>query len=148
MKETRIIKLSTDELGVFQKLIQLFNEVFEEENKSIAIEKKLSVLLSKKEFIVFAAIHENIVVGGLTAFEMPMYTSDQSEAYLYDMAILPEFQRMGIGKKLIAAFSDYCRQHNIQNFFVEAHEEDEHAVDFYKSAGGKPEKVIHFNFEQ
>jgi hypothetical protein len=30
--------------------------------------------------------------------------------------------------------------------FVEAHEEDQHAVNFYYKAGGQAEKVVHFNF--
>lgn len=148
MKNIELRKLAQNDLIIFQNLIALFNDVFEEENKTIASEKQLSELLSKKEFIVFVALHENKVVGGLTAFEMQMYTSDQTEAYLYDMAIDNNFQRMGIGKKLIAALNDYCKENGIQNFFVEAHVEDQHAIDFYRTSGGIPENVVHFNFKQ
>ena len=36
------------------------------------------------------------------------------------------------------------RKNGINEFFVLAHEEDEHAVEFYHSTGGKSEKVVNF----
>ncbi|HET6992784.1 MAG TPA: GNAT family N-acetyltransferase, partial [Bacteroidia bacterium] len=119
----------------------------EEEMPVTSSTTRLTNLLSKKEFIVFAALHENEVVGGLTAYELPMHSSDHSEAYIYDIAVHSRFQRKGLGLKMIAALKDYCRQNGIQTFFVEAHGEDIHAVEFYHKAGGKAEKVVHFNFE-
>ena len=143
----QINQLDKSNLKTFQNLIQLFNEVFEVENTAIANDLHLKNLLQKKEFIAIVAMQENIVIGGLTAYEMPMYSSNYSELYIYDMAIKTEFQRMGIGKKLIEALTEYCKQNNIKTMFVEAQEEDKHAIDFYHSAKGKAEKVVHFNFE-
>jgi aminoglycoside 3-N-acetyltransferase I len=144
--EFHIHRLGPNDLTLFKKLIALFHKVFETENPATADESHLKSLLAKPEFIVFVALHENEVVGGLTACELQMYASNHSEAYIYDIAIQPEFQRKGCGKKLLSAFSDYCQQNGIKEFFVEAHESDEHAVNFYRSSGGKPEKVVHFNF--
>ena len=56
-------------------------------------------------------------------------------------------EKLNAGKKLIETLAEYCKQNNIKTMFVEAHEEDKHAIEFYHSAKGKAEKVVHFNFE-
>ena len=94
-----------------------------------------------------AAFYENEIAGGLTAYELPMYYSNHSEILLYDLAVKAEYQRMGFGKRLIHALKEYCIRNGINEFFVLAHEEDEHALEFYRSTGGKSEKVINFIYD-
>ena len=86
-------------------------------------------------------------MGGLTAYELPLYYSEYSEIFIYDVAIKPDFQRKRFGTMLLSALKQYCRDNGIKEFFVEASEEDKYAVHFYQSAGGTAEKVIQFNFE-
>lgn len=142
----QIKHLRKEDLADFQALINLFNAVFEEESR-IAGETHLLKLLSSQSFIALAALVENEVVGGLTAYELPMYYSDSSEIFLYDLAVKPEFQRMGIGKGLIQSLKEHCVKYGIKIFFVMAHEEDEHAIEFYRATGGKSEKVMNFLYE-
>ena len=142
----QIKRLNKEELTEFRSLIHVFNAVFEEEPK-IGSENHLRKLLSREDFIVLAAFRENEVVGGLTAYELPMYYSDSFEIFLYDLAVKSEFQRKGIGKGLIQSLKAYCIEKEIKEFFVMAHEEDEHAVEFYRATGGKSEKVVNFLYE-
>jgi aminoglycoside 3-N-acetyltransferase I len=142
----QIKRLTKGHLADFQALVDLFNMVFEEESK-IGSETHLLKLLSNKDFIALAALTENEMVGGLTAYELHMYYSDSSEIFLYDLAVKPEYQRMGIGKGLIQSLKAHCLQQGIKEFFVMAHEEDEHAIEFYRSTGGKGENVINFLYE-
>jgi aminoglycoside 3-N-acetyltransferase I len=142
----KIVQLSKENGTLFKKLIHLFNEVFETKNSEYPDESYLIKLLEKTGFIAYAIIINNEVIGGLTAYELPLYYKNCTEVYIYDMAVKPQFQRQGLGKKLIEALKDYCRIKNIKLVFVEAHEEDIHAVDFYRSIGGQAEKVVHFNF--
>ena len=144
--EFQIKRLEKNDVLTLKKLILLFDEVFENETPAAASESYLKTLLEKSEFIAFVAVRGNEVAGGLTAYELPMYYIEQSELYMYDIAVKSDFQRMGLGKKLLAALREYCRQHGIKEMFVEAHEEDKHAVGFYHTAGGHAEKVVHFNF--
>jgi aminoglycoside 3-N-acetyltransferase I len=141
-----IKQLTKEHLATFNSLIDLFNAVFEEE-PNIGSETNLLRLLNNKGFIAIAALAENEVVGGLTAYELPMYYSDSSEIFLYDLAVKPEYQRMGIGKKLIQSLKEYCVNNGIKDFFVMAHVEDEHAIEFYHATGGKSEKVVNFIYE-
>ena len=138
--------LTQEDLLDFTSLIHLFNTVFEEETK-IGGEAHLLSLLHNKSFIALVALSEDKVVGGLTAYELPMYYSDSSELFLYDLAIQPDHQRMGIGKALLQHLTEYCIKNEIKEFFVMAHEEDLHAIEFYHATGGKAEKAVNFLYE-
>jgi aminoglycoside 3-N-acetyltransferase I len=145
-EEVQIKRLGSHDIIIFQKLIGLFQDVFEMENLVEAQEPYLPGLLQKPDFIALCAIVENEIVGGLTAYELPLYYNGGSEIFIYDLAVKPAFQRKGFGRKLLVSLEEYCQQSGIRVMFVSANEEDEHAVDFYHSTGGKAEKVIHFNY--
>ena len=147
IKKLEVRKLAQKDLSVFNSLVHLFNMVFEEDETAISTETNLSKLLSNDYFVAMAAFYENEIAGGLTAYELPMYNSENSEIFLYDLAVKTEYQRMGIGKRLIHNLKEYCVKNGIKEFFVLAHEKDEHAVEFYRSTGGKSEKVINFIYE-
>jgi aminoglycoside 3-N-acetyltransferase I len=145
-EDIQIKHLEAKDLKLFQKLIQLFQDVFEMENLTTAKEPYLKELLEKPDFIVFAVIYKEEIVGGLTAYELPLYYSQCSEVFIYDLAIRTEFQRNGLGKMLLTYLKEYCKEKGIKQIFVAANEEDEYALEFYHSSGGRPENVIHFNY--
>lgn len=140
-------KLTEEDVAAFHSLVNTFNMVFEEAEPAVSSDTNLLRLLSNDHFVAIAAFDENEVVGGLTAYELPMYYSEHSELFLYDLAVKPEYQRMGIGKSLIRRLKEYCITKGIDVFFVLAHEEDGHAIEFYHSTGGRSEKVINFLYE-
>jgi aminoglycoside 3-N-acetyltransferase I len=142
----QIKRLGNQDVLILQKLIRLFQEVFEMGNPEVPGEFYLKSLLEKPGFIAFVAIRENEIAGGLTAYELPMYYAEYSEVFIYDVAVKSEFQRKGFGKELLLSLEKYCRQNGIREMFVESHEEDGHALDFYHSTGGRPEKVVQFNY--
>ena len=127
-------------------MLTLFEQVFEMKDFKMPGEKHLKKLLGSKNFVVFIALDENVVIGGLTAHILPSYYSESSEVYIYDLAVKTNFQRKGIGKKLLLALTAYCRENNYKAFFVQADEADGHALEFYSATGGLPEKVVHFNY--
>ena len=146
-KELKIRRLGKSDVGIFKEMIQLFQEVFEEEKQTKIEELYLEKLLEKPGFMVYCAISNGEVVGGLTAYELPMYYSKHSEIFIYDIAIKAEFQRKGVGRKLLSSLQVYGKKNNIEVIFVAVNEEDKHALDFYHSTGGKAEKVVHFNYD-
>ena len=146
-KPIEIKRLNESDLQFFKSLIDLFNIVFEEDRSNIGNDANLSGLLGNAQFIVMAALAEQEVIGGLTAYELPMYYADHSEVFVYDLAVKPEYQRRGIGEELIRSLKAECSRMGVREFFVLAHEEDEHAIEFYHSTGGKSERVVNFLYE-
>jgi aminoglycoside 3-N-acetyltransferase I len=147
VEKLEVRKFTQIDLSAFHSLIHLFNTVFEEDESAISNQKNLLKLLSDESFIAIAAFYEDELVGGLTAYELTMYYSENSEVFVYDLAVKPEHQRKGIGKRLIHHLKEYCIKNGINEFFVLAHAEDEHAAEFYRSTGGKSEEVVNFIYK-
>jgi len=83
-------------------------------------------------------------------------TTTQSHKTLYaiqyadtnlTVAVLTEYPRKGVGRKLIAFTKEYCREKGFEEIFVQADKVDDYAIDFYRSTmPTTEEQVIHFNY--
>lgn len=125
--------LATNEISAFCELIKVFELTFEIENYKRPNITHLQNLLSKDYFIAIVAINNQKVVAGLTLYLLEQYHSEKTLVYLYDLAVLEEFQRQGIGKQLIQFTNDFCRTSGFEEVFVQADIEDEHAIEFYRA---------------
>ena len=126
-----IMKLDTHDTDDFKALINIFNEVFENENKRIG-EQYISKLLCNPDFFVVVAKVNKKVVGGLSVYILHSYYEEKPMAYIYDVGIAPDFQRKGIGQKLMNFLRDYCLKNGFHDAFVEAELGDHQAVNFYR----------------
>ena len=145
--EAKITKLSVQDIADFEALVDVFAEVFEMKKFSKPGSDQLLGLLGKPNFLTFVAKTGDRVLGGLTAYILDQYYSKKPLAYIYDLAVLTQFQRQGIGKALIQSLTTYCREKGFEEVFVQADKIDRHALDFYRST--KPdneEDVIHFYY--
>lgn len=146
MSQIEIRKLTHVDVSAFKALLLLFNHAFEEE-RDLSTTEHLSALLNDRQFVVMAAFSEEEILGGLTAYELSLYYDNKTEIFLYDMAVHPDHQRKGVGKQLLEFLKAYCAQNQISTFFVLAHEEDVHAIEFYHATSGQREKVANFVYE-
>lgn len=141
-----IRQLITDDDATFGQLIDLFHLVFENDHPSTAPQSALRDLLASPHFIAFGVFVDEQLVGGCTAYLLPSYTKPHPELFIYDFAILPAYQRRGLGSLLIQSLISFCSQHQIPLIFVMAHAEDTHAVEFYRANGAHLEDVINAIF--
>lgn len=145
---TQVRRLKPNEIHLFQKLILLFQEVFEEESQPLPERDYLANLLAREDFQVFVVTQNQHLLGGLTAYELRKYTAQISELYIYDLAVRAEFQRRGLGSDLIQGLRQHNQPRGIDEIFVAAHAEDRGAFRFYESLGAQAESVVHFNFDE
>lgn len=146
MEHIEIKKLGAQDLDQFVALIRVFEDVFEMKDFVMPDRHYLQQLLAKDDFIVFIALSDAKVVGGLTSYTLQQYYSQLPLVYIYDLAVKREFQRRGIGKMLISGVTNYCKEMGVEEVFVQADEVDDYALDFYRSTGATAEKVVHFYY--
>jgi len=140
--------LQSHNLEELKELISVFENVFEMKNFTLPNENHLQELLEKETFFAVIAKINNKIIGGLTIYVLDQYYSHKPLAYLYDLAVLTNYQRKGVGKSLITFTNNYCRQKGFEEVFVQADKVDDYAIDFYRST--KPtneEQVMHFYYK-
>ena len=142
-----IIKLTHSGIDDFSDLIKVFEEVFECEYFSSSDRTHLQRFLDNPNFLVFVAKTDNKLVGGLTAHILESCEAKNPSAYIYDLAVLKDLQRQGIGKLLIAFIKDYCQKNDFNELFVQAETNDNQAVNFYRTTDISDElQVAHFTY--
>jgi GNAT superfamily N-acetyltransferase len=70
-------------------------------------------------------------------------TIDLTDKIVLD--VLPEYQRQGVGKRLISELKKICRERNVSKMYVLTEESNTAAMNLYKSTGGKriiPDSVV------
>jgi len=136
-----------DHVEELNELISVFEVVFEMEDFKQPSQDHLKNLLNKETFFAVVAKTDHKIVAGLTFYVLDQYYSEKPLAYIFDLAVLAEFQRKGVGRKLIEFTTEFCRQKGYEEVFVQADKVDGYAIDFYRST--KPtdeEQVVHFTY--
>lgn len=144
--QPRVARLQPHHTSDFAQLIALFEDVFEMPAYERPTLAHLEKLLAQPDFFVLAAYVNDQLVGGLTAYVWDQYYSDKKLAYVYDLAVLPMYQRKGVGRLLMAEIQHRCREAGFAEVFVQAEQEDTHALDFYRATGGVEQAVSHFSY--
>jgi aminoglycoside 3-N-acetyltransferase I len=138
-------RLTTADCALARELFLTMAGVFEVPAVPLS-DGYLGRLLASPDFRAFAAVDGDRVVGGLRAHVLPMTTSERSELFLYDIAVVPAQQRRGVGRALVAALRETAAAEGIDVVWVPADNEDTHALDFYRALGGEPAPVTIFTF--
>jgi aminoglycoside 3-N-acetyltransferase I len=142
---TVVRRVSAGETELAREAFTLMAEVFEEEHSELSV-GYLERLLARDDFWAFVALDGASVVGSLTAHTLFMTTSEASEVLIYDLAVRPDRQRRGVGRALVDAVREQARLGGLSAVFVPVDDEDEHALDFYRSIGGVPSPVTLFSW--
>ncbi len=117
----------------FKSLLKVFATVFEREDSPCPPRHYLESLLKRRDFFCIIASHDQEVIGGLTVHLLPSYYSENDAAYIYDVGVLPSWQRKGAGKKLIEYLVQLGKEKKFQEIFVQAEADDREAIQFYRS---------------
>ncbi len=142
---TYVRRLTAADVELARQTFLTMSAVFETPGAALD-DEYVRALLGRRGFWAFAAIDGDRVLGGLTAHTLPMTRSASAEVFIYDLAVVPERQRQGIGRRLVAALREAAAAEGIAVAFVPADNEDTHALDFYQAIGGTPAPVTIFTF--
>lgn len=141
-----IRKLNIEDTKDFICLIEIFSKAFET-NAEIAETQELNKLLANQHFCVFVVDQKGEIVGGLTMYMLDRYYKQTPIAFIYDVAIDPNFQGKGFGKALMESVKTYCKANGLQEAFVEAAAADIDAVNFYRKTNCTNEmEAVQFSY--
>ncbi len=145
MSQICVERLGAGDVERARALFLLVAGVFETETGPLS-DGYLERMLAREDFWAIEATADGRAVGGLTAFTLPLTRKEELEIFLYDIAVLPEFQRRGVGRELVAALRRLAAAAGIATVFVPADNQDTHALDFYRALGGEAAEVTIFTF--
>lgn len=145
MTDVRTSRLGPGDTSIAIDAFAMMAAVFEEGGPRLS-SGYVDRLLARSDFWAFVAFAGEEVVGGLTAHALPMTRAEQTEIFIYDVAVRPDYQRRGVGRQLMAAVRGVAADQGIDDVFVAADEDDVHALDFYRSLGGSPSMSAIFTF--
>lgn len=142
--------LTKNDIDKVSNLMEVFAVAFEDQkNYSSKNPSKfyLQKLLSNLNNIVLVAMtDEDIVVGGIVAYELQKFEQERSEIYLYDLAVLKDHRRQGIATRLIEKLKMLAKERNAKVIFVQADNIDKPAVALYtKLASSAESDITHFD---
>lgn len=107
----------------------------------------LERLLKQDNFHAFVATFNNEVIGGITAYEMPMFTEETTELFLYEIGVREPHRQKGIARRLINALKEICHTKNITFIYVGTDKDNEAAKKLYTATGGKMEEIAWFVYD-
>lgn len=140
-------QLEKQDLEAFRSLIQIYVDIFGMEDYLPITNDNLHNALQQPHFEVFVASINNKVVGGLTIYILKPYYSAKGIAYIYDLGVAEQYQRLGIGKQLLYHLKTFCAANNLEEMYVQAEAIDRHAINFYRGTNPSSEmEVVHFNY--
>src|SRR5262249_17866568 len=122
-------------------------EVFSDQNAYMAAqpgEAYLKDLLGGGQFIALAALQDDVVIGGLAAYELKKFEQERSEIYIYDLAVVANHRRRGVATALIAQLKAIAAARGAYVIFVQADLADPPAIALYTKLGVR-EDVLHFD---
>ncbi len=147
MKTTEIKVLGSEDLVWFNGMLDCMGAAFEDQetyDSKRANTAYVQDLLASDSFIAVVALNDDVVIGGLAAYELKKFEQQRSEIYIYDLAVAAEFRQRGIATRLIEALQPIAKQRGAWVIYVQADYIDEPAVNLYTKLGQR-EEVLHFD---
>jgi len=135
-------RLTSADADLAKQLFWFFQEDDGISQPVVPSDDYLLKMLSKNDFHVLVALHDNILIGGLTGYELPMYKRPIREMFLYEIAVKPAFREKGVAKALIYGLKQICKEKGIEEMYVGTSTPNKAAMALYASTGGEQEPDI------
>jgi len=69
-------------------------------------------------------------------------TISGSRAYFYRLAVHPDYQRRGIGRRLVQALEERFREKGVTQIVIMVKQDNEQAIPFYESLGYEVQQLV------
>ena len=143
----KCLKLKPKHTQLLKQLLDCFATVFAD-TKTYSDHRpsneQLRQKLSNDNIVVVVALKNDMLMGGLVAYELPKLEQNRSEFYIYDLAVMPDYRRQGVATALIEKLKSIAKKRGAWVIFVQADYGDKPAINLYRKLGNR-EQVLHFD---
>lgn len=148
MNKIAVKRLLPNETVELLQLLKIFTSGDNQlKNRTYPPELYLKFFLQNEKNHVLVATLNNIIIGGLTAYEIQMYKNETSEMFLFEIDVDENYRQQGVGTLLIQKLKDVCTRQNIKQIFVITSRGNHPALKLYNTTGGKGDiESILFNY--
>jgi aminoglycoside 3-N-acetyltransferase I len=142
-----IKQLGSGDVDAARELITVFGEAFDDAESRrypTPSDEYLRSILTNSRFIVLVALHEERVVGGLTAHILDKFEQEHREIYIYDLGVQAQHRRKRVATHLLSNLRQIAVRLGINTIYVQADVSDDAAIGLYEKFGNKRD-VFHFD---
>jgi ribosomal protein S18 acetylase RimI-like enzyme len=116
------------QLSDYRPVTELLETVLSEECYELTMEAFGRQLSWDSELVLVASVGDEIA-------GMIIGTIDNNKGYYYRIAVHPDYQRRGLGKRLIESLRTRFEQRNVTKIMITADEHNEPILSLYESLG-------------
>lgn len=81
------------------------------------------------------SVQDGVPIGYLSAYKFPAVERSGFMVYLYDLVVVPEHRRCGIGTRLVQELKEWCRQDCVTRLWVGTTRENQAAQRTFAATG-------------
>ncbi len=129
----RTLRASTTDADLARQAMRI-NDVDGGDPDPAAIEQ----FLADRNCMLIVAVEDGAVLGTLDGYALRRPHARRPEFLLYEIDVVAEHRRRGIGRALIDAFADEARRRDAENIWVLTHRSNDAAAALYRACGFAP----------
>jgi ribosomal protein S18 acetylase RimI-like enzyme len=99
-------------------------------------EQMKKFLCDEKNYMLVCKVGDELA-GFAYGYELQRFDGRKNMMYMHQVEVVPQFQRQGIGTKLIEAFITICKDRDCGRLFLITNKSNMPAINLYKSSGGR-----------
>ncbi len=143
----RFQKLTADDRRLARQLLRAWWADEGIADPELLDDEHLDRLLANPFFHAYVALAESTVVGGLTAYELPLFDANANEMFLYEIGVAQAHRQQGVARRLIDALRQTCREKGINVIFVGTSMDNGAARSLYERTGGELEIIPWYTYD-
>ena len=102
-------------------------------------------LYDERCYLLAASVNHE-VVGFILAYRFPSFHATENVAYLYDLEVLPQNRRSGIGRSLVNEMISELKADNVKEIWLGTAIENVAAQNLFNSTGAQKEEETFYEY--
>jgi aminoglycoside 3-N-acetyltransferase I len=142
-------QLERSDVPRLKQLLAVFGEAFGDRatyQGAVPTDTYLQSFLADERCLTVVAMDDDVLAGGLVAYELVKFEQERKEFYIYDLAVKEAHRRRGLATGLIMTLKAIARTRGAYVIYVQADHGDAAAIALYEKLGVR-EDVLHFDID-